>query len=211
MAIGGQRGVMGDESTSGSWWKTLPGVLTAIGALITAIVGGVVGLKQAGLIFPEPHDAGRAQAHSNVPAVDRPAAPAPSPDLAPVGSASSSTPPSTATPTVSLEMDQVRLRDGIYKILSAKIEPYDSERLTLRILVRLTNAGRFDANFTSSSFRLLVDSVPRAPENGLNELVGGNAAKEGEVLFRFPRATRSLVLRIVNLGQDAFIPVHLKP
>lgn len=53
-------------------------------------------------------------------------------------------------------------------------------------MVRFTNAGRFDANFTSSSFRLLVDSVPRAPENPLNEIVGGNAAKEGKYSSGFP-------------------------
>jgi hypothetical protein len=44
---------MDDESARGSWWKTLPGVLTAVGALVTALVGGVVGLKQAGIIFSE--------------------------------------------------------------------------------------------------------------------------------------------------------------
>ena len=44
---------MDDESTRGSWWKTLPGVLTAVGALVTALMGGVVGLKQAGIIFSE--------------------------------------------------------------------------------------------------------------------------------------------------------------
>ncbi len=39
---------MGDESKS--FWSTLPGIITAVTGLITATVGGIVGLNQAGLI-----------------------------------------------------------------------------------------------------------------------------------------------------------------
>ena len=39
---------MGNESKS--FWSTLPGIITAVTGLITATVGGIVGLNQAGLI-----------------------------------------------------------------------------------------------------------------------------------------------------------------
>jgi hypothetical protein len=32
-----------------SWWQTLPGLVTAVAALITAVVGAIVGLYQAGI------------------------------------------------------------------------------------------------------------------------------------------------------------------
>lgn len=41
---------MGDESDKGSWWKTLPGVLSALAAFITAVTALIVGLNQTGLI-----------------------------------------------------------------------------------------------------------------------------------------------------------------
>jgi hypothetical protein len=71
---------MDDESTAGSWWKTLPGVLTAIAALVTAVVGGVVGLKQAGIIWGQP-SAGEARppAHGEAGRNDRTVTPAQAP------------------------------------------------------------------------------------------------------------------------------------
>lgn len=44
---------MGDEPKSKGWWQTLPGILTAIAAIITAVTGLIVALHQAG-IFEKP-------------------------------------------------------------------------------------------------------------------------------------------------------------
>jgi len=201
---------MDDESSRGSWWKTLPGVLTAVGALITALVGGVVGLKQAGIIFTE----ARPPAQGDVGRADRPVALPQRPEPEPPSAAASSSVPTAsapAAPSVSPAFDQVRVSDGIYKILAAGLEPYDQEKLRLRFTVRLTSQRYGGHNFWSSSFRLLVDSIPRAPENLLNEVVAQDAAKEGEVVFVVPRTARSLVLRIADGGQDALIPLQLKP
>ena len=44
---------MADESKPQSWWQTLPGILTSLTGTITAIVGLVAVLKQAGF-FPAP-------------------------------------------------------------------------------------------------------------------------------------------------------------
>lgn len=42
---------MGDSETpQGSWWRTLPGLLTAIAGILTAFTGLIVGLHQAGLL-----------------------------------------------------------------------------------------------------------------------------------------------------------------
>ena len=207
---------MDDDSSRGSWWKTLPGLLTAVGALVTAVVGGVVGLKQAGIIFTE----AKPPAQSEVARADRaialPQHPGPEPPSAtapPSGAASLSapTPSARAAPSVSPALDQVRVSDGIYKILATGVEPYDSERLRLRFTIRLTSQALGGHNFWSRSFRLLVDSIPRAPENDLNEIVQPDAAKEGEVIFVFPRSARSLVLKIASGGKDALIPLQLKP
>jgi hypothetical protein len=44
---------MADESKPQSWWQTLPGILTSVTGTITAIIGLVAVLKQAGF-FPAP-------------------------------------------------------------------------------------------------------------------------------------------------------------
>ena len=56
----------GPEEKTGTWWTSLPGVVTALATLLTAITGLVVALNQVGLF---PHRADRAQpnpeAHSS--------------------------------------------------------------------------------------------------------------------------------------------------
>jgi hypothetical protein len=101
--------------------------------------------------------------------------------------------------------------DKVQSILSATVEPYDAERLRLRLGMRFTNQGKFAVAITGAWFRLLVDSVPRAPENFLDEFVDGHAAKEGELVFVFPRSTRSLALKVIDGDQEALLPLHLKP
>jgi hypothetical protein len=49
------RNRMGERSEPGSWWRTAPGVLTAIAALLTAITGLIAGLHKAGLLQGAPH------------------------------------------------------------------------------------------------------------------------------------------------------------
>jgi hypothetical protein len=66
----------------------------------------------------------------------------------------------------------------------------------LRFTVRCTNNGAFPMNFWDSSFRLVVDGVPRAPISGLNEVVDGRSAKEGDVVFEVPTGENKVVLRI---------------
>lgn len=42
------------EPESRSWWRTLPGMLTAIATVITALAGAIVTMHQAGLFTKEP-------------------------------------------------------------------------------------------------------------------------------------------------------------
>jgi hypothetical protein len=39
-----------DKPQSPSWWQTLPGITTAMGAIITAFTGLLIALNQAGII-----------------------------------------------------------------------------------------------------------------------------------------------------------------
>jgi len=41
---------MEEESKSGGWWQTLPGILTAVAAIITAVAGLIIALHQTGIL-----------------------------------------------------------------------------------------------------------------------------------------------------------------
>jgi hypothetical protein len=65
----------GPEQTSGTWWTTLPGVLTGFAALLGAIGGLLATLHQVG-IFPRPRDPVSVPVPIN-PSPDRPNLPPP--------------------------------------------------------------------------------------------------------------------------------------
>jgi hypothetical protein len=93
---------------------------------------------------------------------------------------------------------EVKLAQGdiVYRILSARLEPYNAEKDALRFTIRCTNKGAYPMNFWDRSFRLLVDNVPRAPISGLNDIVDGQSAKEGDVVFEVPTGEDKVVLQI---------------
>lgn len=96
-----------------------------------------------------------------------------------------------------------------FVILAAQVETRSTGKLNLKFSIRATNKGRVDMSFGTDLFRLLVDGVPRAPANWLNDSVEGRSAKEGDITFEIPDTSRSLVLTVED-GRDAGnIPITL--
>lgn len=100
-------------------------------------------------------------------------------------------------------VNELKLDGGntVVKILKAELEPFNAEKRALKFTVRHTNNGRFDANFWSSSYRLIVDDTPQAPTNFLDELVPAGSAKVGEVIFEVPLTVEQVILQ-VSSGND---------
>ena len=203
------------KSTSQSWWLTLPGLLTGVAAVITAVTGLVIGLHQIGALSsteqasPEKPEAAVTAQNDSRPSPassDTPTSQTPSGDDA--------SQQSLALPA-GMEV-KVRACDScpelVYKILSARLEPYNSEKRLLRFTVRLTVNARGTsggANFWDRSFRLLVDDVPRAPFSNLNEIVEADSAKEGDVVFQVPTTENDVVLQIGEGDDKTEIPFDL--
>ena len=166
-----------------SWLQTVPGLLTAVAALITALTGLAVAVYQI------------RDAQISAPSGSEQASPA-KPDAA------TQKPPSGdggAQQSGALPAGmEVKLEQGyiVYKILSARLEPYNAEKDALRFTIRCTNNDDYPMNFWDRSFRLLVDGVPRAPISGLNEMVEGKSAKEGDIVFEVPTGENKVVLQI---------------
>jgi hypothetical protein len=205
--------------SKGSWWQTVPGILTAMAGIITAVAGLLVTLHQIGLL-----------GNKEKPAIQSPSSyndtTKQSEVTAPAATPAKGEPPSDGTKTLVNDRarpysvtfpsgNEVTLRssraDGTYKILAAQVDSRNTGKFTLKLSIRLTNTGRSDLGFGSGSFRLLIDGVPRAPINFLNQLVEARSAKEGDVLFEVPDTAESLVLSVKGDGDDtADIPILLK-
>lgn len=182
-----------------SWWQTLPGILTGVAALITAVTGLLVAFNHGG-----------SRTENGTPSSQ--SVPGPAPTGSRVESRSPDrTAGSGAQPIALPALNRVRLAggDAVITILSASVEPIDVDRRSLKFVVRYTNGGRYPANFWSDSYRLIVADVPRAPKNFLDEVVAGDSAKEGDVVFEVPVSAKDVVLQISAGDEKGRIPVTL--
>jgi hypothetical protein len=99
-----------------------------------------------------------------------------------------------------------------YTILAVGSEARRPGVFGLRVRIRMHVQEPYDANFWDSRFRLLVDGQPIEPDSRLNEVVGGNAAKDADVTFEVPAGARSLALRVQHTAQErGDVPLKLGP
>jgi len=97
----------------------------------------------------------------------------------------------------------VKGEERTYTILKIELDKHEIDQLALTFTVRMLNEGKYPANFWNANFRLLADGVPLEPFNMLDEVVDGNAAKDGTVSFAFPANTKQVALQIDKFGAEA--------
>jgi len=193
-----------NRSATPSWWQTIPGMLTGLAAVITAVTGLIVAFNHTGSRSEQVPPSS-----SSVSGGTSPASPAasPAPSRAPGAVPAAGRPQAIALPA----LNRVTLAGGaaVITILFAQVEPLDLDRRALKFVVRYTNAGRYPANFWSASYRLIVADVPRAPTNFLDEVVDGDSAKEGEVVFEVPMNVKDVVFQISSGDEKSRVPFKL--
>ena len=186
------------------WWQTLPGILTGTAAIITAVTGMIIAFNafnKPGTHIEDPKP-GVVSATGSPQSTQLSSSPS-----SPAGSAGGAA--TTPVPLPQIHGAKLAGGDAVITILSAELEPVDSDRRSLKFVVRYLNSGPYPSNFGSSSYRLIVDDLPRAPINFLNELVPGNSAKDGEVIFEVPLGTRDVVLQISSNDEKSRFPLKL--
>lgn len=184
-----------------SWWQTLPGVLTAVAAILSAITALVVAVAQ--LPWFRSHKPGardttlettptQPQERKSPGAVTSPSVPEPRHER--------------AFPRDS----QVRVATDRYEILRARLEPFSDDKLSLTLALRLTTGPR-GGIWYAGNFRLIADDVSLAPTRAPHRGVAGDAADEDSVTFAFPRKTRRATLRIsdATTGVSSSLPLDL--
>ena len=173
------------ESESKGWWQTLPGLLTAAAATITAVTGLLVAVHQAGFFHRSPQPASQTQTAQPTESV----APAPS---------TGATTSRVITPAGNT---QIAFGDAVFNLASARVEPYSPDKVSVHFTVLMTNNNTFDANLWAASFRLLAGGSLLSPTNNLDEIVSAHSTKQGDVEFIVPANISTVGLQMGDIGE----------
>ena len=183
----------------------MPGILTAIAAVITALTGLLVAIQQAGWFDHHPRSAPEIGTSKSQPETS-------APQSAGEAQASTGSRNDSQSPALPLPQD-VRIRSGeaVFELLSAHLEHDSPDRNTLLLTVRMTNNGSNPTNFWSASFRLVVDGVLRAPTTNLNELIAPHSSSDAKLEFEVPSNVSEVGLQMGEVGEGKpAIPISLR-
>lgn len=187
------------ENRTGSWWQTIPGILTTIAGIVTALTGLVVALQQtewfgkpepAATLQVPPSPAASQQAERAQPASSRPA-------QVTADAANIQLPDGN-----SVQMDSGTGYQFRYTILSATATPEPSNQQRLRLNIRAWTSASGGLNFWSDSFRLIIGDMRIKPSNMLNELVARDETKDALIDFVIDGDIRAATLAITVGGLD---------
>lgn len=215
-----------DANTSGGFWRTFPGVVTATAGLLTAVGGLLLALHQAGLIGRSGEGATRAGAGT---AVESTAIPPGSTTLAaadakstiestaggPPASGSLNTPP-VAHRVLPVAGLQVKVAEAFFRVRSAELVGAGDGRSELRLVVQVENTNAASPmSVGPTSFRLrLPGGMPLPPsEELILRYLDPTSGGEFNVVFEVPDTARAAQLtfhhdqrgvdRTVTLGLSA--------
>jgi hypothetical protein len=226
------------KDRSPQWYQTLPGVMTATGAIITAFTGLLLALSQTGIInvrgqSTTQSNKERSSSSLSVPTklaaapptlTPRPAARATLFPEAEVALGAESTIAVESAPTmltfggglddpITLAAGgEVVVGQGVYRIMAAQLERRGTDQLALSITLRLINNGSLATKLSDQSARLIVDGMPIAPEEAPDLTVKAQDSKQADFLFLLPDNSTTVELQVGQVGQQtARIPIDLTP
>jgi len=185
-----------------NFWTTVPGIITGLAAIVTAITGLIVALNGAGLFSKS--------AASNIISTETKQEAKKETDTLPVNKDELQKPVKNLKPVFS--MNTVKIEDHEYTIVSSSLEAITPQSNLLEIKIKYKNNSNYSpATFWNEGFRLAIDGALTPPTGDLSELVERHAEKSGAVTFEVPNNTKSLALHILDVGKDIAIPIKLEP
>jgi hypothetical protein len=96
-----------------------------------------------------------------------------------------------------------------YKVLSASVDRYNVEKAAIIVMVRCTVDKRsYGTAFHTEFIRLVVDGVPRAPDEPVNELVQAGTTKDAAFVFLLERRPDTLKLTM-RIDKTIEIPIDM--
>lgn len=183
-----------------NFWTTVPGIITGLAAIVTAITGLIVALNGAGL-FSKPAAANKASTETKQE----------------VKKEADSLTGKKEEPQKPVEkfkavfsMTRIKIEDHEYSILGSSLEAITPESNSLTIKIKYKNNSNYSpATFWNEGFRLAIDGSLTAPSGDLSELVQRHAELVGTVTFEVPNSAKDLVFHILDVGKDVAVPIKL--
>ena len=200
------------KSATPSWWQTVPGILTAIAALITAAGGFLIVLNQIGCFDTSVHkDSDVIQTPSGNKETGQSITKSKSSEKQ-----DSKDNPANTENTVSGNLvlpDDMNFGSVRIKFLELTTDKYSEGNSSLKIKFRLFNDGTGYATFDYYLFRLLFDGQVLSPEKSAQGYIDPKSSKDSEVLFVFPDSIKSAELElsyVYDEKQTSKISINLK-
>lgn len=192
---------MSEQKTDPSWWQTLPGVLTGIAAVITAVGGAIAVLHQSGLFGKGTSSAASSADHR---------------EQSTSAKISSSAPAASKANSQPAELGEARAGHYAFKLLDTKVEPYSTDKdgklqkLALRLSIRVTDVMGMSDYVDRRTIQLSVDGAQLVPENSINFSVYDRQSVDTEALFIMP-ANASAIALLLGRPEDTVtrLPLHL--
>jgi len=202
---------MSEAKTASGWWQTLPGMLTGLAAVLTAVGGLIAVLHQSGYVGKDSPRHATAAPHTP----PNPASPAAAPDVA-VPPATVAPPVASATEVPAGQANTVRAGHYLFKLLKTEQTPYSTgkdgrpQKLAVRLFIRITDTMGMSDYVDRTTIRLSADGAELIPENSISVAVYERASAETEALFIVPADASSLTV-LLGRQQDgvATLPLHL--
>jgi hypothetical protein len=185
---------MSEPKEGASWWQTIPGILTGVAAVITAVGGIFAAIHQSGIFAgkrsPATPPAASAETHSTSSAVI----------------ASNDSHSSSNTDSLPAQVAQVHVGHYVFKLLGSTLEPYSSDvnskpsKFTLRLSIRVTDVGGISDYVDRRTIRLSADGAELIPENAINFAVYDKQYVDTEALFIIPSDAAKVELLLGRPG-----------
>ena len=180
------------------WWQTVPGVLTATAAIITAVTGLIIALHQGRVFDTAPTPAPHAQINdSKSPAT-------PKTPTVPGGASDAAMPSATDQAIQMPDGHAVTISFNGYKfqytILSAQRKRLPPDKYLLRFRIHVWTDFIGGMLFVSDSFRLNAGDLRIKPANNLVEAVSRDETKEGDIEFEVDGSIKEAILVITMSG-----------
>jgi hypothetical protein len=190
---------------AGSWWLTLPGLLTGGAAVVTAVTGLILGLHQVGWLG----DDGVSASKDTPPAAvsSPPSTQGDSP--APAGATGA---PAGGRFAVAIPLNTSYKSGTVaYSVTAATAEPDVDDQLRLTLTVRAVNSAPYDMGLWDRNFGVVVGADSFAATSGLNKIVHGNSTGSGQAVFVLPANTTDAKLVFRFLEGDRTVPFTVTP
>jgi hypothetical protein len=187
-----------------SWWRTFPGVLTGVAAVITAVTGLLIALQPFAPASRGADPPSRTVAREPGATDPRPTS-ASSPSGPTASSISShrtiAVPPGT----------EARLEGGdvVIRVLSVELDPYSESAEALRLVLRFSYDGSGLDRTYYTNVRVVVDGVAHSPEDPPLEQIDAHSAIEVGYDFHIPRGATQVTLRLIRGEEVHDLPLEL--